>query len=352
MKEFVTVKLDGTILVPGGYTTKWPNAKKAKTEDTLPKLGGIPMIPSTQIKGGLRRAALRVILGHRKEKLSTIKEYYFNVVGGVEGKKKKTKGEDGEKPATEKEENVDVSLLAMMAERNKNPITGLFGRGLRGGVMLAGHLYTRNFLASGDFQIEEFRGARADDSRRSPGMMVDMVSSASLDEDLAKMYEKNQARTVLKHQIKALYRELFKASGAKKTELDKQIKELDEKLLLLSGENAVSLPLDGFPYVLSPDFRGSMIAKDVTLVELGLLLYSMEEQMLTDPFLGAHRSSGFGEFSASWTSSAGSITLRPFEPAHVEGDLFLSAREAFLSAVGGFDLSLEAAGEYEEENDD
>jgi hypothetical protein len=123
--------------------------------------------------------------------------------------------------------------------------------------------------------------------------------------------------------------------------LNDAIKEQEKAKDALGGSNAVSMPLDGFPYVVAPSFTSSLTLMGVNMVELGLLLAAMNEQMRTAPFMGAHRSSGFGEFSAFWECDQGSITLEPFEDAAIKGELFLNAHKAFLAAVDGFDLNKE-----------
>jgi hypothetical protein len=106
--DTMTLKLDGRIFIPKGYTTQWPNEKG------LPKMNGTAFIPSAQIKGGLRRAALRAVLAASHKKLPDIESYYFNAVGGAKGNKTGGKG-------------LGTALSDLQDFRLKNPICGLFG---------------------------------------------------------------------------------------------------------------------------------------------------------------------------------------------------------------------------------
>lgn len=319
----VTLKLKGRIFIPGGYTTKWPK------ETGLPNIGGTPIIPSAQIKGGLRRAALRAILGKSGRKLPDVASYYFNAVGGVMGKKT--------------EEKADTALTAYQSMRLKNPINGLFGSGDVMGGMYAGRLYVGNGMPEGDLTRGTFRGVRSDDSRRDSEGMVALLSGTGIDADIAEMHRINRERTAIKNDIKKIKRgfmdKTLDADGRKK--LNDVVRGKEKELAALGGGNAVSMPLEGFEYVIAPSFRSSLTLMSVTMEELGLLLAAMEEQMRTAPFMGAHRSSGFGEFSAYWECDQGNVTLEPFEDADIKGDLFLNARNAFLAAVDGFDLKKE-----------
>lgn len=332
--ETVTLKLNGRIFIPGGYTTQWPNT------NGLPKMKGDAFIPFAQIKGGLRRAALRAIVAASGKKLPDIATYYFNAVGGVKGKK------------TDDDKKRDTSLSAFQDMRMKNPINGLFGSGDVLGSFYAGRMYGAHGLPEGEPVYGVYGGVRSDDSYRDPDGMTSLISDEALDADVAEMHRVNRERTAIKGEIKKLKRgfadKTLDADVRKK--LNDAIKEQEKALDALGGGNPVSMPLDGFPYVNAPSFVTSLTLLNVTMVELGLLVTAMEEQMLSGPYLGAHRSSGFGEFSAYWECDQGSITLEPFEKAVIQGDLFLAAREAFLAAVDGFDLINGISGEVS--NDD
>lgn len=319
----VTLKLKGRILIPGGYTTKWPGK-----EAGLPSMGGTPIIPSAQIKGGLRRAALRTIVEKSGKKIPDVDSYYFNAVGGVKAKK------------TEDEAKADTALTAYQSMRLKNPITGLFGSGDVMGGMYAGHLYVGNGIPEGDLTYGTFGGVRGDDSIRDPEGMMALLSGEGVDADIAEKRRVNRERTAIKRDIRVLKRgfadKSLSAEGRKA--LNDALREKEREKDALGG-NPVSMPLDGFQYVVAPGgFLSSLTLMSVTMEELGLLLAAMEEQMRTAPFMGAHRASGFGEFSAFWECSEGTVTLNPFENAVIQGDLFLEAREAFLAGVPRFDL--------------
>jgi CRISPR type IV-associated protein Csf2 len=322
----LTLKLKGRIFIPNGYTTKWPGK-----DGELPSIDGKPIIPFSQIKGGWRRSGVRAIVEASGKKLPDVASYYFNVVGGVKGKKN---DEDAKR---------DTSLSAYQAMREKNPVTGLFGSGDVLGSMYAGRLYGNNGMPDGDLIRGVFGGVRADDARRDPDSMADLLSSESMDADVAEMHRINRERTAIKgdiNKLKRCFADKTLDAGSKK-KLSDAIKEKEKALDDLGGSNAVSMPLEGFPYVIAKSFTTSLTLLNVTLVELGLLLAAMDTQMRTAPFLGGHKTYGFGEFSAIWDCAQGRVTQEPFVGATVEGDLFLEAQAAFLAAVDSFDLSKE-----------
>ena len=331
----VTLKLKGRIFIPGGYATKWPK------EDEMPSIDGKPIIPSAQIKSGLRHAALRVIVRESGRKLPDVASYYFNAVGGVKGKK------------TEEEAKADTALTAYQAVRMKNPITGLFGSGDVLGGMYAGRIYVGNGQPEGDVSRGTFKGVRGDDSRRDPEGMMALLSGEGIDADIAEMHRINRERTAIKNEIKRLKRgfadKTLDADGRKK--LNDDIRKKEDEMKALGGANAVSMPLEGFHYIVAPAFQSSLTLMSVTMEELGLLLMAMKEQMHSSPFLGAHRSSGFGEFSAFWESDEGTVTLNPFEDAVIQGSLFSEAVEAFFAGVDRFDLGKGNAKEVSDDED-
>ena len=324
--KMVTVKLKGRIFIPNGYTTKWPGK-----DGELPSIGGLPIIPFSQIKGGLRRAAVRAIVEASDKKLPDVASYYFNMVGGADLGKK---SEDGKR---------DTSLSAYQTMREINPVAGLFGSGNVFGGMYAGRLYGNNGKPEGELTRGVFSGVRADDAYRDPHGMADLLSSEGMDADVAELHRINRARTKLKGEIKKLKQGFSnKALDAdSKKKLSDAIKEKEKAINELGGGNAVSMPYKGFPYVIAKSFTTNLTLLNVTLVELGLLVAAMDTQMRTAPFLGAHKTYGFGEFSAIWECAQGRVTQEPFVGATVEGDLFLEAQAAFLAAVNSFDLSKE-----------
>lgn len=322
--ETLNMVFEGKIFIPDGYATQWPNGQRGK----LPRLDGNAFIPFPQIKGGLRRAAVRSIVQASGRKLKDVTSYYFNVVGGVKGSK------------TEEDKKRDTSLTAFQDVRKRNPVTGLFGSGDVLGSFYAGRIFGQHGIAENP-EYGIFGGVRTDDSRRDPDGMALMISGESLDADVAEMHRINTERTRIKQEIKKLkggFRNKEMSAAQKKT-LNDDIKTLEKDLKDLDGGgNPVSMPLEGFEYVRARHFQTGMALSAVTLVELGLLIAAMETQMQTDPYLGAHRSSGFGQFSAQWTCPEGRIDLVPFEGARVEGEKLHLAKSLFLQAVPTFDM--------------
>jgi len=317
----ITISFSGTIEIPMGYSTSWMK------QEGLPKLGDTPFIPAPQVKAGWRRAAIHVITEQQQNKLPDITAYFYAAVGGVKGKK----AEDD----TQKVD--DSSLSAFLALREKNPLVSLFGSGDAMNSFLAGRIYVGNFLAENP-TIHQYKGVRSDDTRRNPDAMLEVIVGQDLDEAAKEIHARNRQRTGLKNQIKAKLAEAAKEKDPdKKRALRQEAAELEKEKDSLGG-NPVSMPHD-FEYVLADCFRGNVRLVHSNLVELGLLLQSMVWQSQNAPFLGGHTRLGFGEFSAVWKSKEGSIILRPFEEAHIEGSLLQEAMTAFTEALPEIDMT-------------
>lgn len=322
--SIITLKLNGRLSIPGGYTTSWIDT------NGLPRMNGTPFIPASQIKAGLRRAAVQAIVQRTGKKLADISSYYFNTVGGSKGK------------GTNDPKAKSVGLDELQALRDKNPICGLFGGTdvLPGANFYAGRIYVANAIPGEEYIVGTMRGARCDDSRRDPETMMGMISPEGVNEDLDQIRRDNQRRTSLKADIKAEKAKFKKGMTAEERKvINDAIHDLEKQLDAIKG-NSVTMPLAGFPYVLAESFKTSMTLMHVTLVELGMLLVAMDTQMKNEPFMGGHRSSGMGEFSASWTDDQNRIVLEPFQGITIiEGDLFHKAITAFEQALPRFDLN-------------
>lgn len=356
------IRLSGNITLPL-YSTTTMNSKnaekKAKNGLTMPKIfadgGLLPYLPASQIKGALRRAAVRTILERQGVVLTTAEDYYFNMVGGVKGAKddankedKKTSGSAAEGATDEAEESEPdqkVSGSALLKLRKylpDNPVQQLFGSGDLLGNFYPGHLYVTNAIPESMSVTEQCTdGTRTDDARVRPDLMMATSSELILGE-VERMFEANKNRTETKNKMAEIAKKIRQA----KKEKDKEAEDCltAEKAALkksMDKENAVSMPWgSSYASFSKPLPTRLTLSRDASLVELGLLLAAMDWQMRNDPFYGGHKTLGFGEFSAEYTCGADNkIILLPFVEAEIIGPLFKEAMDAFDTAVASFSLA-------------
>lgn len=354
------VRLNGHITLPL-YSTTTMNSSKAEKRSrnglTMPRIfadgGLLPYLPASQIKGALRRAAVSAILERQNDVLHTAEDYYFNMVGGVKGGKdepRKDPGKSGLDAASDTEETSDTgqkvsgsALLKLRKYLPDNPVQQLFGSGDLLGNFYPGHLYVTNAIPEST-AVTEFTmdGTRTDDARVRPDLMMG-TSSENILGAIEKMFEANQNRTQAKNRLKEIDREIRHARKDKDSAAEESL--MAEKNAIkdsMDKENAVSMPWN-FSYAAfsKPLPTKLTLSRDASLVELGLLLAAMDWQMRNDPFYGGHKTLGFGEFHAEYTSGPDNkVVLLPFASAGVMGPLFESALEAFEGSVGDFSLSV------------
>lgn len=329
------IRFSGSIFIPGGYTTQWPSkstTKKGKTandDSVLPRLDGEAFIPFPQIKAGLRRAAVQAIVTASGQKLKNVDRYYFNMVGGIKAEK-----EEGA--------NHDASLTMLEAVRQRNPVVGLFGSGDVLGTMAAGRIFGKHGMVNPNtVSYGSYGGVRSDDARRAPDLMQMLIDGDTLDEDVAKLHQKNAHRTAKKKEIQKLRRDLKNMADEEKKAQFEKIQKIEEEIKGVAASTLLS-----FPYVLTDCFSTGMTLVGVTQIELGMLLAAMQNQAQCNPYLGAHKSSGFGEFSAHWVlegDTFGRVEQIPFVGIQIEGDMLQEAYDVFMDAAthGRFDLNQE-----------
>lgn len=355
-------RLNGRITLPLFSTTTMNSKKaekKAKNGLTMPKIfadgGLLPYLPASQIKGSLRRAAVRTILERQGTVLSTAEDYYFNMVGGVKGGKDDTKKDGDKRNGSASEESPDeadesetaqkVSGSALLRLRNylpDNPVQQLFGSGDLLGNFYPGHLYVTNAIPESTSVTEmTMDGTRTDDARVRPDLMMD-TSSEEILNAVQQMFEANRNRTEIKNKMAEIIKRIRQAKKEKDNEAeDRLTAEKAELKDSLDKENAVSMPWS-FSYAsfAKPLPVRLTLSHDASLVELGLLLAAMDWQMRNEPFYGGHKTLGFGEFSAEYTcGDDNKIILSPFAKAVISGTLFTEALAEFEAVVASFSLS-------------
>lgn len=382
-----TVVLTGTITLNAPYAASWPGQEtggKKHLPTTLPRIATAdgelrPFIAGSGIRGAMRRAALLTMVEASGVRLPTLADYHYNAVGGAKGKKDKDdkakgKTEADKTEAEAKSSQAQIMLGEISAIRQRNPILGLFGAGESGvGQMLHGHIYVGNAVPVDDVRVEIYGGSRADDTNSRIDLVSAVTDEATIDEQIRTARESKAERKRIKDEIAALVK---KRAAARKKNDDSFTPEDDARLKFLEGSITVvevQQPLAGFEYMAPTSMPHRIVLAGVTDAELGLFLASLDTMMRNSPFLGAHRATGFGEFSAAWdvayvrtgagianignggaAETVGRIEATPHVGLTFDNpDVFADALDAFRTMIEtrAFDLCLPAAGDLGEVED-
>ncbi|MCA3267591.1 MAG: hypothetical protein ING19_16135 [Azospirillum sp.] len=138
----------------GKIVARQPIAIKLPDQSGLPRMGGMPYVPASTLRGVLRSAAANWLLGiavdgPNAEKIS-LASFYLAKIGGVKSGKAGKNGEadegaDGEADKTAKNVNFTNEFLVSGLLRTVNPMAGIFGAG---DPFAAGALYVSHATLS------------------------------------------------------------------------------------------------------------------------------------------------------------------------------------------------------------
>lgn len=299
-----------------------------------------PVIAGETIKGALRAAANRAVMGRLGRRYDRIQPMFRNMIGGVKGRAK--------------QEPVDI--IKVRALRSANPIASLFG--LAEPMWLAAHLQVQWAIPRVDDCVVEIGpGARRDPIQVSPDMLDDLLADEqakyfAYQGTTKEVSELRGRRTAIKREIAKIRSKDVKEPGdSDRIEaLAREDAGLDAQIGALRADQEVGetagRPLPARKAIASGtvmDHSLVLVGREISDVEVGLLLATLQE-MAEECRLGGGRAAGHGVFEASYDirvresktdpwSSAGRLTLKSFEfdvPAH---PLLDRARNAFEAAM-------------------
>lgn len=273
----------------------------AKTADT-------PVyFPASSLNGALRRAGEEVIrraniLANGEDAQFSCDETYM-IIQGVDTTK--------ELMAESKTSGLVEEELAL---RKTNPFLSLFGRW---GV--AGHWGIHDLMIAPEFAEKAVvyvngNGARTNIWARTPEKILNLsaedrkrVSRILIDDQL-----KAKDIVASKDEIALLKKQLRAAATAEeKTSIQEQIGQLETdidtaKSAKEGATESIQRPLEGYECIAPGTvFSHSMVASNVTPIEMGLLIETLAE-FSRDPRVGGHSRQGAGEIEAVWD-----VSLRP-----------------------------------------
>jgi CRISPR type IV-associated protein Csf2 len=313
-----------------------------------------PVIAGETIKGALRAASNRALLGRLGTRYERIQPMYRNMIGGVKGRAKQD----------------PVDILKVRSLRKANPIVSLFG--LAEPMWLSAHLQVQWAIPRVDDCIAEIGAA----ARRDPTTVDPALFEALAPAEQAKYFayqgttkevsEIRGRRTAIKRQIaKIRSKDVAEPGDAQQIEeLAREDAGLDAQIAALrNGQDVgetVGRPLSTRKAIAAGtvmDHALVLCGNEVSDIEVGLLLATLEE-MSEDCRLGGGRSAGHGAFEASYDirvreakgqpwSAPGRLTLGAFKFDLPADPLLDRARAAFDAAMAdpqahGIDIMFDA----------
>ncbi|MBO9471054.1 hypothetical protein J7355_13215 [Endozoicomonas sp. G2_2] len=287
------IRLQGTVTAVSPISVSYPD------HQGLPRTPhGEVMLHGGTFRGPLRKASYRAVrqaLAHARgvpeSEVFTLRDAYM-LGEGVDTTRE-----------TSNEAGSFADPIGQVMVRENNPLMDLFGR-----WKLAGRLAVGELRTSQDNVMTAGRGARSDMFERD-SQEVEYLSPEDRDvllSQLANARETQSDIATLDSDIKKLKREAATSeSKADRKKLNDEIKAKETQKRQIKEERegaseSIKHPLAGFESI-AP---GSEMSHRMTLIsgtdtDLGMLLLGLAE-FARHPFLGGHRNTGLGEFSAEW----------------------------------------------------
>lgn len=313
------------VLISGFIKTITPLTYTSPDTTGLPKIGGQVYLPSSAIRGKLRRMARNAIIEETGKKMD-FTDFFFLSVGGLNNAgKAKTEakpegGEDGG-DALIKEAKESYAVQVLQTADRYNPLISLFGAGPGSPVAIPSKLSINHAFAPQTAGSRELNPVstvspcRTDDVRVSPAETQELISEAFFDEYLTQVAGQ-RAGTALKDRVKELRRSV-KKEGADKDAINAEIKEIEAKL----KEKPVSISNPGLAYeVINP---GVTMETNMRVIranerEMALLMRAFE-RLSFEPVFGGKKSAGNGIVSGSFKISVREGRTGGFrEAGHIE----------------------------------
>ena len=323
MKTNVTTNyvLTGKLTAEGPLSTSLPGLKPAKNAPTpIPRIGNRMYMPGAAIKGLLRQHGSMVMVQAYKQYTGgaiDLMSYYINTKGGVKGA-----GKEG-----------IVPLELVEKFRQQNPVVSLHGAST---PWIAGKLLITDAIADDDrLEALQVSGVRKDDLRNPihRAAMVEFLDAGALGE-WSEMVAEGRDVSLTKKELAANQKKL-KNMDPESEDAKNLTAEIEGQKNATEGAVPVLLPLPGYEAIPpGAQLSQKIVLRQGTLIELGVLLQSLDRWAKESPVLGAHAATGGGQFNAQWTVSdganpIGTVSFIPWVGINVEG---IALREALVAA--------------------
>lgn len=309
MTQRYILNLVGEITTETPFHTSPPGTPKGPGDEIrLPRLmiasrdNEVPVIPAAGIRGRLRRNAVQLVTDSLiaasggSQSGFRLEDYYQNALGGFAGK--------------------SSGYIRKLADREKNPITSLFGCSFQNESRIWIN-YAKPVLGA-ETPTYYVRGVRADDVAKS-GESEFRLGEEVLIEFLARQ-EKARGDTKKLDELKDLKkkRNSRKCKGAELDEINARIEVLESET---KGPRTLSaqMPLSGFEVIAEGvKFEHAIRLVGVTAVEAGLFIETLRRYSSL-PYLGAKTAQGMGLISARYAVEIRSLPSRdPVDAGEIE----------------------------------
>jgi len=290
------------ILITGTMKTITPLTYISPDVDGLPTIGGQYYLPSSAIRGKLRRMARNVIVEETGKKLD-FTDFYFLTVGGLNnsGKAKskaEPEGDDGDSVSEAKESH---AVHVMQAVERYNPLISLFGAGPGSPVAIPSKLSITQGIVQQTVgnPVSRIAPCRTDDARVSPHEAKEIISDDFFSEYIAQVVGQREG-SMLKARLDKLKREL-KKEGADKEAINSEIKAINAKL----KDKPVSISNPGIEYqAINPGAEMSVTIRIMRANENEMaLLMRAFERLAFEPVFGGKKAAGNGVVAGSFKVS-------------------------------------------------
>lgn len=320
----------GKLTAEGPLSTSLPALKPAKKGATtpptpIPRIGNRMYMPGAAIKGLLRQHGSMTMVEAYKQHAGgaiDLMSYYINTKGGV-----KDASSEGLVP-----------LELVQTLRHQNPVVSLHGAST---PWITGKLLVTDAIVDDDrLEALQVSGVRKDDLRNPihRAAMVEFLDASAL-EEWSEMVTEGRETSLAKKELAANQKKL-KSLDPESKEAQDLTAEIESQKNATEGAVSVLLPLPGYEAIPpGAELEQKIVLRQGTLVELGMLLLSLNRWAKESPILGAHAATGGGQFSAEWTVSdgtnpVGTVTFTPWAGIDVKGTALneaLAAAKDFLA---------------------
>lgn len=292
---------DGTMTAVSPVTYSIPGG-----DGKLPVIGGNLYIPSSALRGKLRRLARDIIVDETGRKLP-FDDFFFMTLGGLFNTKNKKENrkeaEGGENGEAEKAENATANesyAIEYYREAERiNPFISLFGSGPGSPVGIPAKLHVMHAIANRR-DADNVHPVRCDDARRDPAITMEIVDESFFEEYMERAGAQ-RSKSLLNKEIEEISKSIraLRKKGGNQDEIDeleKRRKDLDAKK---NDITEVSISHPGLDYEVIPS--GAVMGVSMRIirasdVEAALLLKAIE-RFAYNPVIGGRVAAGNGVVS-------------------------------------------------------
>lgn len=290
------------VFITGSFTTLTPLTYTAPNTDGLPRIGGQVYLPSSAIRGKLRRMARDSVIDETGKKLD-FTDFFFLTVGGLNNAGKKKDEDAGGDDGAGKEAKESYAIPVIQAAEKFNPLISLFGAGPGSPLAIPSKLVVNHALAQSRYvngkqvnPVSMVEPCRTDDARISPAETGELVSDEFFGEYIRQVAGQRAGSDMKKRKSELL--RTLKKDGADTAAIREEIAEIEKAL----KEKPVSIsnPALGYEVINAGEtLETSMRVMRATEYELALLMRAFAG-LAYNPVFGGRKAAGNGLVKGSF----------------------------------------------------